>query len=112
MVEAIQESKPLVVFVFAYGDYALRAFEYEAFDYVEKPIDPGRFSQVLDRIDERLVEKKAVSLVASGSRISRRRGCHFCKHVPARQRTLNPKFSHKGWYIEWGKASADTDSPF
>ncbi|MEO2048752.1 MAG: LytTR family DNA-binding domain-containing protein, partial [Pirellulales bacterium] len=43
----------LVVFVTAYGSYALRAFKYGAFDYVEKPIDPVRFSQVLDRIHQR-----------------------------------------------------------
>ena len=58
VLEALQGSSPLVVFVTAYGDYALQAFENEAFDYVKKPIDPSRFSRVLDRIHQRLVEKK------------------------------------------------------
>lgn len=57
--EAIQDRTPLVVFVTAYGDYALRAFEHEAFDYVRKPIDPARFARVLDRVHQRLLEKKA-----------------------------------------------------
>ena len=61
VLEAIQDSNPLVVFVTAYSDYALRAFEYEAFDYVKKPINPTRFSQVLDRIHQRVAEKKAVN---------------------------------------------------
>jgi two-component system LytT family response regulator len=61
VVEVIQDNSPLVVFVTAYGSYALRAFEYGAFDYVEKPIDPVRFSQVLDRIHQRLVEKRTVT---------------------------------------------------
>ncbi len=56
VLESLQTTRPLVVFVTAYGDYALKAFEYEAFDYVKKPIDPSRFSRVLDRIDSRLSE--------------------------------------------------------
>lgn len=62
VLEALHGSNPLVVFVTAYGDYALQAFENEAFDYVKKPIDPSRFSRVLDRIHQRLVEKKIVTL--------------------------------------------------
>jgi len=58
---AIQGSLPLVVFVTAHGDYALQAFECEAFDYIKKPIDPARFAQVLDRVHQRLSEKKAVA---------------------------------------------------
>jgi two-component system LytT family response regulator len=61
VLEALHGSNPLVVFVTAYGDYALQAFENEAFDYVKKPIDPSRFSRVLDRIHQRLVEKKIVT---------------------------------------------------
>lgn len=52
-------SRPLIVFVTAHGDYALKAFENEAFDYVKKPIDPSRFSHVLGRVYQRLNEKKA-----------------------------------------------------
>ena len=61
VMEAYEGSKPLVVFVTAYGEYALRAFEYEAFDYVQKPIDPARFSKVLDRVHQRLIERKTLS---------------------------------------------------
>jgi two-component system LytT family response regulator len=41
------ERLPGVVFVTAYDEYALRAFEVHALDYLLKPIDPGRFAAAL-----------------------------------------------------------------
>ena len=38
---------PTVVFVTAYGDHALRAFEVHAIDYVLKPLDDARFAKAL-----------------------------------------------------------------
>jgi two-component system, LytTR family, response regulator len=43
-----------VVFVTAYDQYALRAFEAGALDYLLKPFDNGRFSRALDRAKERI----------------------------------------------------------
>jgi two-component system LytT family response regulator len=39
---------PIVVFVTAYSDHALRAFEVHAIDYLLKPIDDARFTAALD----------------------------------------------------------------
>ena len=41
---------PLVVFVTAYDEHALRAFDVHAFDYLLKPFDPVRFSKTIDRV--------------------------------------------------------------
>lgn len=41
------ERAPVVVFVTAHGDHALRAFEVHAIDYVLKPLDDARFAQAL-----------------------------------------------------------------
>jgi two-component system, LytTR family, response regulator len=41
------ERTPIVVFVTAYDQYALRAFEVHAIDYLLKPIDDARFAQAL-----------------------------------------------------------------
>lgn len=41
---------PLVVFVTAYDDYALRAFEVHAVDYLLKPFDPERFARTVARV--------------------------------------------------------------
>ena len=44
------EAMPRVVFVTAYDEHALRAFEVQALDYLLKPFAPSRFRQVLDRV--------------------------------------------------------------
>jgi two-component system, LytTR family, response regulator len=45
---------PTVIFVTAYDEYALRAFEAGALDYLLKPFDDARFSRALTRAKERL----------------------------------------------------------
>ena len=49
---------PAVVFVTAYDQYALRAFEAGALDYLLKPFDNARFDRALDRAKQRLVRGK------------------------------------------------------
>jgi DNA-binding LytR/AlgR family response regulator len=43
-----------VVFVTAYGDHALAAFDAGAVDYVMKPVDPPRLAQAVERVRVRL----------------------------------------------------------
>jgi DNA-binding LytR/AlgR family response regulator len=43
-----------VVFVTAYGDHALAAFDAGAVDYVMKPVDPERLSRALERVRTRI----------------------------------------------------------
>jgi len=45
---------PLVVFVTAHQDYALRAFDSEAVDYLLKPFDQARLQRALERLRLRL----------------------------------------------------------
>jgi len=49
---------PLFVFVTAYTDHAIRAFEAQAVDYLMKPVEEDRLADTLDRIRQRLAEKK------------------------------------------------------
>ena len=58
VLESIQGIRPLIVFVTAHSEYAVKAFECEAFDYIKKPIEPSRFSHVLDRLHQRLSERE------------------------------------------------------
>lgn len=44
------DEKPAVVFVTAYDEYAVRAFEVHAMDYLLKPFSKERFETVLDRV--------------------------------------------------------------
>jgi len=45
---------PAIVFVTAYDEYALRAFEAGALDYLLKPFDDARFGRALNRAKEKL----------------------------------------------------------
>ncbi len=54
---------PLVVFVTAYSDHAIRAFEAQAIDYLVKPVAPERLADALDRVRQRLAEKRGVAEV-------------------------------------------------
>jgi two-component system, LytTR family, response regulator len=51
---------PLFVFVTAYSDHALRAFEAQAVDYLMKPVEEARLADTLDRVRQRLAEKSSV----------------------------------------------------
>lgn len=48
------EDRPAVVFVTAFDQYAVRAFDLHAVDYLLKPFDPPRFRTALERARERL----------------------------------------------------------
>ncbi|RAS35521.1 LytR/AlgR family response regulator transcription factor [Paraburkholderia bryophila] len=49
---------PLIVFVTAYDQYALQAFERSAFDYVLKPVQTERLAKTCARLQERLLDRK------------------------------------------------------
>lgn len=59
------EDRPVTVFVTAYDEYALRAFEAHAFDYLLKPFDRKRFQDVVRRA------KSQISLLRHGDLNSR-----------------------------------------
>jgi two-component system LytT family response regulator len=55
VIEALgTDSVPVIVFVTAYDQYALQAFEVHAVDYLLKPFDEERFLKALDRAREAL----------------------------------------------------------
>jgi two-component system LytT family response regulator len=54
-----QESLPVVVFVTAYDQYAIKAFEARAIDYLLKPIDEERFDAAMTRVREHVRARDA-----------------------------------------------------
>ena len=82
---------PLVAFVTAYDEYAVRAFEANALDYLLKPVDPRRLRATLDRAHERLedgdfrrAEAERLKTVASEIRIGEPAG--YLRRIPVRRR--------------------------
>lgn len=53
------EALPLIVFVTAYDQYALQAFEHCAVDYVLKPVQPARLAATCERLRKLLAERSA-----------------------------------------------------
>lgn len=57
--------QPMVIFTTAYDEYALRSFEYDAVDYLLKPVDPKRLASSLNKV----IETKGSEPIV-GSRLS------------------------------------------
>jgi two-component system LytT family response regulator len=56
---------PLIAFVTAYDEYAVRAFEVNAVDYLLKPVEKARLREALNRAQERLEHAEIVAEQAS-----------------------------------------------
>jgi two-component system LytT family response regulator len=64
VVQGLMEVEPpLFVFVTAYSDHAIRAFEAQAVDYLMKPVEEDRLAATLDRVRQRLAEKRGAEEV-------------------------------------------------
>jgi two-component system, LytTR family, response regulator len=54
VLELLGPRAPAVIFVTAYDEYALRAFQVHAVDYLLKPVEPARLAEAMARAAERL----------------------------------------------------------
>ena len=64
VVQGLMEVEPpLFVFVTAYSDHALRGFEAGAVDYLMQPVETDRLADTLERVRQRLSEKRAAEEV-------------------------------------------------
>ena len=69
VLELIEPSQaPVVVFVTAYDQYAMRAFDAHAVDYLLKPFSPQRFERALERALARLGERRSLPAIAPEDR--------------------------------------------
>jgi len=88
-----RNTMPLVAFVTAYDEYAVRAFELNAVDYLLKPVDGARLRETLNRVQERLEhadaardEMHAASLRAAASDYESATRPAYLERIPVRQR--------------------------
>ena len=66
VLKALGPDAPVIVFVTAYDEHALRAFDAGALDYLLKPFDNARFALALDRAKGRLLPVGAGSVLKRG----------------------------------------------
>ena len=60
-----KNAMPLVAFVTAYDEYAVRAFEVNAVDYLLKPVEKARLRETVNRAQERIEHAEIVAEQAS-----------------------------------------------
>jgi two-component system LytT family response regulator len=70
-----------VVFTTAYDQYALRAFEVNAVDYLLKPFTEARFAQALERAEQRLGTRRAPSAASALAAAARPAGTFAARLV-------------------------------
>lgn len=66
---AIQEmeKRPYIIFVTAYDEYAVSAFEVNAVDYILKPVEPKRLKKAIDKVIKLAQENAVVDAAATAS---------------------------------------------
>ena len=58
------DSAPHVIFTTAYDEYALKAFEVNALDYLMKPVEPKRLADAIHKLQ--LAEEKEMAITMAG----------------------------------------------
>ncbi len=57
------EEVPLVIFTTAFDEYAIKSFEYNAFDYLLKPLNPKRLKATINKVKEEVQFVKTEEIV-------------------------------------------------
>jgi two-component system, LytTR family, response regulator len=81
LIEEIRGEMPRIIFTTAYDEFALRAFEVNALDYLMKPITPDRFAAALTRIREEPSGPEDQSALRSSDQVFVRDG-ERCWFIP------------------------------
>src|SRR3954468_13940418 len=54
LLESLEPPVPNVIFTTAYDEFAVKAFELNALDYLLKPVDPARLAAAIDKLREKI----------------------------------------------------------
>jgi two-component system, LytTR family, response regulator len=86
-----KQDTPLIAFVTAYDEYAVRAFEVNAVDYLLKPVEKARLREALNRAQERIEHTEIVAEQASrvGAAVEAYEAAvrtPYLERIPVRQR--------------------------
>jgi two-component system LytT family response regulator len=68
LIEPGPNPPPAVIFVTAYDQYAMQAFDAHAVDYLLKPFNTERFERALERAKSRLGERRPAASLAAAAR--------------------------------------------
>jgi two-component system LytT family response regulator len=86
-----KSTMPLIAFVTAYDEYAVRAFEINALDYLLKPVEKARLREAINRAQERIehaeiVAEQGVRVGAAVAAYESATGAPPLERIPVRKR--------------------------
>jgi two-component system, LytTR family, response regulator len=86
-----RQQMPLVAFVTAFDEYAVKAFELNAVDYLLKPVEKGRLRETITRASERLEqsdwrESESTRVRAAAGAYESSAGTGLLERIPVRDR--------------------------
>lgn len=99
-----ERSVPSVIFVTAYEEYAIAAFEKQAVDYVLKPFSAERLGEALNRAAQRTVNQRTLKLLEVLPAAARTCGSAFpqdCDQGAGQNHFCRP--SQSGFYSRGGQ---------
>ncbi|MDO1447716.1 LytTR family DNA-binding domain-containing protein [Rhodocytophaga aerolata] len=85
LLASIEGNVPDVIFTTAYDEYALKAFEFNALDYLLKPIDTNRLAEAINKVEDyqktETVRKENVKILTEQDQVFVKDGekCWFVK---------------------------------
>ncbi|MFA8435416.1 MAG: LytR/AlgR family response regulator transcription factor [Marinifilaceae bacterium] len=65
IINTLGRDMPMVIFITAYEDYAIKAFKYNAIDYLVKPIDPDELEESIQKASDHLNKEDNHLLLSS-----------------------------------------------
>ncbi|TLV01260.1 LytR/AlgR family response regulator transcription factor [Dyadobacter luticola] len=92
LLSSIEGKSPEVIFTTAYDEYAIKAFEFNALDYLLKPIDTERLKETIHRIEENQAHPEPIA--HSQERVEKVLGANDQVFV---------KDGEKCWFVKLGK---------
>ncbi|HEV7380458.1 MAG TPA: response regulator [Dyadobacter sp.] len=92
LLTSIEGKSPEVIFTTAYDEYAIKAFEFNALDYLLKPIDNERLKETIHRIEENQSQPEA--LLPSNERAEK---------ILGETDQVFVKDGEKCWFVKLGK---------
>lgn len=85
---------PYVIFVTAFDNYALKAFEYNAIDYILKPFENSRFFKVIEKAKEFITLKRSSLINKQISALINQKN-----EEPYQEQKCQIKIVERGWDI-------------
>ncbi|EOZ96659.1 two-component system, regulatory protein [Indibacter alkaliphilus LW1] len=70
------DNVPHVIFTTAYDEYALKAFQVNALDYLLKPVEPKRLGEAIERLQKKLADSNERQEIATDSHQSKKLTLH------------------------------------